>query len=91
MAPKTVIPWARALLHHGQRFKVVECWRLGGVYKFWFWTVFAPSTLRISSWYMFLEPNPTIHRSNIGVQLRKVTKLGTPTLPYWRETSRPYL
>jgi hypothetical protein len=31
MAPKTITMWAHALLHHWEWFKVVECWRLGGV------------------------------------------------------------
>ena len=29
MAPKSVTPWAHTLLHHGRRFKEVECWWSG--------------------------------------------------------------
>ena len=31
MAPKIITLWAKALLHHGEWFKIVECWQLGGV------------------------------------------------------------
>ena len=37
VAPKTVTQWARTLLHHMKRFKLVECWWLGGIYRCWFW------------------------------------------------------
>ena len=37
MAPKVVTPCAHALLHRGERFKVIECWQLGGVYRCWVW------------------------------------------------------
>ena len=37
MAPKPITPWARALLHYWEQFKVVECWQWGGVYRCWFW------------------------------------------------------
>ena len=37
MALETVTLWAWAFLHHGERFKAIESWRLGGVYMCWFW------------------------------------------------------
>ena len=33
MAPKPITLWAWALLFHGEWFKVVESWRLGGIYR----------------------------------------------------------
>ena len=31
MASQTITQWAWTLLHHGEQFKVVEWWQLGGV------------------------------------------------------------
>ena len=31
MTPKTITQWAWALLHHGERFKVIKGWQLGGI------------------------------------------------------------
>jgi hypothetical protein len=69
--PKPITPWARALLC-GKRFKVVQCWWLGGVYGCCFCRVFvlAPSTFERKHYvynysrgaYSWLGP----HRQFIG-------------------------
>ena len=56
MATKTVTPWAWGLLHHGEQFKVVERWQLGGVYRCWFWVGVGFSILYLLWSLLVIEP-----------------------------------